>query len=313
MQTSSAPGASQPTRRQRDARISARNQQAQSTARQRRLVLLATTVIVVVLVALAVARFVSSRSAPAAAPDTPAPADLVAQVANIDVGTDNQVGRGTVTNLPIPIRATGERGPNGLPLVTYVGAEYCPFCAGERWALVAALGRFGTFSGLQLSHSAAEDVYPNTATFSFVGSTYTSQYLELSSVELQSNMRSGSGYAALQSPTPAQTSALQTYDVPPYVPAQSAGSIPFIDVAGQYMVSGASYDVGVLRGMTAEQIGAALSDPSSPVTQGIVGSANALTATICSATDNTPAEVCGQPAVQSLAATLAAQPVPGRS
>jgi len=97
------------------------------------------------------------------------------------------------------------------------------------------------------------------------------------------------------------------------VPAQSAGSIPFIDLAGQYMVSGASYDVGVLRGMTAEQIAGALSDPSSAVTQGIVGSANALTATICSATGDTPAEVCSQPAVQSLEATLAAQQVPGKS
>jgi len=225
----------------------------------------------------------------------------------------DQVGRGGVTNMPIPIRAAIERGPSGLPLVTYVGAEYCPFCAGERWALVAALGRFGTFSGLQLSHSATDDVYPNTATFSFVGSSYTSQYVELSTVELQSNVRSGSGYPQLQTPTPAQTAALQRYDVPPYVPAQSAGSIPFIDLSGQYAVSGATYDVGVLRGMSAEQIAATLSNPSSPITQGIVGSANVLTASICTATGNTPSEVCGQAAVQSLEATLSAQPVPGRS
>src|SRR5690348_5589055 len=129
MQTSSAPGASGPTRTEQ---LGPRSQQAEAAARQRRLVLLATLAIVVVLVALAAARYISTHSAPAATPDTPAPADLVAQVASIDAGTDNQVGRGTVANLPIPIRATLERGAIGLPLVTYVGAEYCPFCAGER-------------------------------------------------------------------------------------------------------------------------------------------------------------------------------------
>src|SRR5712692_8559609 len=42
---------------------------------------------------------------------------------------------------------------NGKPEVVYVGAEYCPFCAAERWALSVALSRFGSFSGLHLIHS----------------------------------------------------------------------------------------------------------------------------------------------------------------
>jgi hypothetical protein len=196
--------------------------------------------------------------------------------------------------------------------VTYIGAEYCPYCAAERWALIAALGRFGTFSGLKLSHSAADDVYPNTATFSFVGSTNTSQYLELSPVELQSNVRSGNSYPVLQTPTPAQINLLQTYDMPPYVPPPSSGSIPFIDFANQYIVSGASYDVGLLRGMTQEQIAAKLADPSTPQAQAILGSANTLIAATCSATDDAPADVCRLAAVQSLKATLGAIPVPGQ-
>jgi hypothetical protein len=74
------------------------------------------------------------------------------------------------------------------------------------------------------------------------------------------------------------------------------------------VVSGASFDVGVLRGMTAEQIGSALGDPSTAQAKAILGGANALTAAICTATGNTPNEVCGQAAVKALQATLAAAP-----
>jgi hypothetical protein len=84
---------------------------------------------------------------------------------------------------------------NGKPLVVYVGAEYCPYCAAERWAAVIALSRFGTFSGLGQTHSSSTDVYPNTATLSFHGASYTSQYLQFQGVETQSNQPQGTGYA----------------------------------------------------------------------------------------------------------------------
>jgi Domain of unknown function (DUF929) len=288
----------------------ARREQAKAAARQRQIVIAAGVAIVVLIGILVVVRFVGRGSRPAAE-NTPAPPELVSQIANIDSATFEQVGRGTLTGLPTPVRAPQvETGPSGLPLVTYLGAEYCPFCAAERWALVAALGRFGTFSNLQLSHSASDDVYPNTPTFSFAGSSYSSPYVEFSPVELQSNVRSGNSYQTLQTPTPAQTQVLQKYDAPPYVPRQSAGAIPFVDFGGQYVGSGASYDPSVLRGLTAEQIAASLSDPNTPQAKAILGQANALTAAICSATGNTVAEVCSLPAVASIQATLAATPAP---
>ncbi len=46
------------------------------------------------------------------------------------------------------------------PQVAYIGAEYCPFCASERWPMVIALSRLGTFSGLGLTTSSATDVFP---------------------------------------------------------------------------------------------------------------------------------------------------------
>jgi hypothetical protein len=292
----------------------ARRAQEQAAARQRRFVTIAAAVIVLALAVLIVVRLVSSStSSGAAAASGPAPASVVDAVTGVTASTLSGVGRGTVAQLPTPVRTDIQRGPNGLPLVTYMGAEYCPFCAGERWPLIVALSRFGTFDNLQLSHSASNDVYPNTPTFSFVGSSYSSPYLDFSPVELQSNVPSGNGYQQLQTPTPAQTTLLQTYDAAPYVPASSAGSIPFIDFAGQYLVSGASFDVGTLRGMTQQQVADALQDPSTPQAQAILGSANALTAAICSATGNQPTNVCSDPAVAALQSSMAATPVPGKA
>ena len=143
---------------------------------------------------------------------------------------------------------------DGKPEVLYMGAEYCPYCATERWAMVIALSRFGTFSGLKTTHSSSTDVYPNTQTFSFHGATYQSRWIAFTGVEMQSNQRQGDGYATLDTPTGAQQQILNTYDRAPYVGtgASSSGGIPFIDFGGKFLVSGATYDPSVLQGQTAD-------------------------------------------------------------
>ena len=40
------------------------------------------------------------------------------------------------------------RAAQKLPEVLYLGAEYCPYCAAQRWTTIIALSRFGTWSGL---------------------------------------------------------------------------------------------------------------------------------------------------------------------
>ena len=119
---------------------------------------------------------------------------------------------------------------DGKPIVTYVGAEYCPYCAAERWALAVALSRFGTFTNLSATHSASNDVYPNTQTLSFYGSSYSSPYLDFQPVEEATNQVVNGSYQTLQTPTAAQSALLAKYD--------SAGSIPFLDVANKYVVTG---------------------------------------------------------------------------
>jgi hypothetical protein len=293
-------------------RRSARKQasQREQTARQRRMVMLAAGSIIVALALLVGWRVLLGT--PAAPVGGPVSAATMAAIANIPASTFAAVGAGSAQVLPTPVRAPVRTGPQGLPLVTYIGAEYCPYCAAQRWALVVALSRFGEFNGLHLSHSAGDDIYPNTPTVTFVGATYESPYLEFSSVELQSNQRQGSSYAPLQTPTPEQQQLLRLYDAPPYVSASSAGAIPFVDLADQYVITGSSFDVGVLRGQTDAAIAQALSDPNSPTARAIIGSANAMTAGLCSATGGQPGDVCGEASVQALQSTLARAPVPTR-
>ena len=75
------------------------------------------------------------------------------------------------------------------PIVVYIGAEYCPYCAFARWPLIVALMRFGNFTGLQYTQSSSTDVYANTDTFSFVGSTYTSNYVVFEPIEHETRIQ----------------------------------------------------------------------------------------------------------------------------
>ncbi len=222
-------------------------------------------------------------------------AAVIHKVTSVPTSVTNEVGVGSARNAA---RAIGDPPltAHGKPEVLYIGAEYCPFCATERWAMVEALSRFGTFENLRFTHSATADVFPDTPTFTFHGSTYTSPYLTFTPVETQSNELDGNAYKTLDTPTPAQAHLITRLD--------SDGSIPFIDIGGQHVVIGVTYDPTVLQGKSAAQIAAAMHDPNSEIAKGAVGSANLLTAMICTTTHNQPAEVCSQPAITEIQATL---------
>jgi hypothetical protein len=195
----------------------------------------------------------------------------------------------------------------GKPEMVYLGAEYCPYCAAERWAMIAALSRFGTFTGLTTIVSATQngagnsEPYPATATWTFIHAKYTSSYVAFTPVELFTNIPdpSNGGYTTLQAATPAQQALAKKYDAAPYVPAADAGAIPFVDYGGRYLTVGASYDPGVLQGLTWTQLATDLHDPSTPVAKGVLGTANFMTAALCELTGNQPATAC-TPAVRSL-------------
>jgi len=224
---------------------------------------------------------------------TKAPASLVNEIATIPSSVFDSIGTGTATGKPIAISAPALT-QNNKPEVFYEGAEFCPFCATERWAMAASLMRFGTFTNLGETHSSTTDVYPNTQTLSFYGSTYTSQYITFVPLEIYTNIPDSADgyYTALQAPTAAESSLVSKYDATPYLPSADAGSIPFIDFGGAYLIAGATYSPTVLQGLSHTQIASDMHSPTSAVAKGADGAANTMTAAICKLTDNQPATVC---------------------
>ena len=243
--------------------------------------------------------------------DKPASSALVSKIIGVPQKTLTAVGKGSVTGLPIKLPGTTPLATaDGKPRIVYLGAEYCPFCAAERWGMVQALSRFGTFKNLQITRSAvtapsgAGETDPNTPTLSFHGSSYTSSYIQFEPVEQEDN-----SYKALETPSKEQGTLLSTYDVAKYTGSSDSGAIPFVDFANEYMISGASYDPGVLKDKTHDQVGAALADPSSDISQGAIGTANVFAATVCKVTGNKPAKVCGDSAIKAIQAQLPTKPL----
>jgi hypothetical protein len=149
---------------------------------------------------------------------------------------------------------------SGKPMIVYVGAEYCPFCAAERWSMAYWLSQFGTFKNLSEIKSSSSDVYPNTNTITFYKSTYTSSSIDFSFSETQDVNRN-----TLMTPTQQAAGLFVKYDTPPYT--TQAQGFPFIDIGGLYALYQTSYSPQLLANLTWDQIAAKLKNPSDPVTQ----------------------------------------------
>ena len=228
---------------------------------------------------------------PPKAPSQEATVQIVSTITTLPASEFDSVGQGTANNLIKPITGTPLKGPSGKLEVFYYGAEFCPYCAAQRWPLIIAISRFGTFSGLQTTTSSSTDVYPNTPTFTFRNATYTSQYIDFRSVETTDRDRN-----QLQTPTAAEQQLVSQYD--------PGGTIPFIDVANRYAMTGAMYTPDTLGGMSLRAVADALKDPSSTQARAIIGSANLTTAAICKANADQPGTVCSSSAIRSLEKNL---------
>jgi hypothetical protein len=235
-----------------------------------------------------------SGSAATSAGTSALPAAVLADVTSVSAATLAAIGEPSATVAPTSTGAkTTLTAANGKPEILFIGAEYCPFCAAERWSVVEALSRFGTFSGLSATHSSTTDVYPDTQTFSFYGATYTSTSLNFTSVELETNQASGDSYTTLQTPTTAQAALLSKYDKAPYT--TQPGSIPFLDIGNKYISVGAGYTPQVLQGLSMNQIAAQLNDKNSAVATAIDGEANRIAAAITAATGVQPDSASASP------------------
>ena len=263
--------------------------------------------LVVVIVATLVLVKVLGNSPAAAGKGAFSPTDAatVAQLQGVPMSVFNTVGvTSPVVQVTAPIAVKGQPALTAkdsagatVPEIFYLGAEYCPYCAAQRWSTIIALSRFGTWKGLGNMASYAHDTYPNTPTFTFVRASYTSKYVVFKSVEEYTNYlnAAGTNYQLLQTPTNAEMKLVQKYDTPKYIKGLTRADgnpIPFLSFDNKFLVSGASYSPDTLTNLTRSAIATGLTDPTSPVTDAIIASANYQTAAICSLTNNLPSNVC---------------------
>jgi hypothetical protein len=223
------------------------------------------------------------------------PASVSSKVTTVPASTLDTVGAGSLSSgLPIKPGSGATLTSGGHPEMLYIGAEFCPYCAAMRWSMAVALSRFGTLSPLHGLYSSSSDVDAHTATLTFYKSSYTSNYLTFTPVENETVTK-----APLQNTTSAQLALWQKYGSSP----QGLG-YPFIDIGNKYVITGPTYDPGVLKGLTWAQIATDLHNPSSAVAKAADGTANLITAAICKMTNGQPGSVCTSTAVTKASAAL---------
>lgn len=292
----------QEDRKARAARLREEQAQAERAARRRSTLVVGGVFGLVLLIIVGLVVLKLTQKAPAAATASgAASASVVSAVTSVPSSTFDAVGAPSTLSPVITYHPTAKPlTADGKPRILYYGAEFCPYCAAERWSVAVALSRFGTWSNLGQTTSSSSDVYPSTSTLSFHGAGYSSQYVSFTGYETTTNQPDpAGGYVPLDTPSKSDLAVVDQYDAPPYVPSGDSGSIPFMDMGGTYLLHGPQYSPQVLAGLSHEQIAADLKNPSSPVTQAIVGSANVLTATICKLTHDAPASVCSSAGVQA--------------
>jgi len=248
---------------------------------------------ILLVVVIVVATFVIIANSPSKGTIGPTDPDILKKVTTIKQSVFESVNRGGVKNvLQTPAgNPPLLTGANGKPEVFFYSAEFCPFCAGERWSLAVALSRFGTFEELPLTVSAEQPI----PTFTFHGSKYSSDFIDFVALEAQD--RAG---RTLEPPSVEQQQLLKRYNV---------AGFPFIDIADKYIARDAVFDPTILKGHSQQEIANKLSDPNQDVTQKIVGAANYFTAAICVVTNNQPVGVCDTDPIRGIRDSLTASTV----
>lgn len=230
-------------------------------------------------------------------------ATVLGEVTRIPASIYNAVGvRSAIVPVQPPALLRGARllavhvSGKTVPVVLFVGAEYNAFSAAERWPLIAALSRFGTFRSLYDVESSSIDFAPNTPTFSFFDVNYRSADLVFRPYEVATDVLGRSGYRLLMHPPGSVVAEERRLD--------PSGTLPFVDVANLAVARAVALSPVTFVGLSRDQVASGLSNPTNPVTKSIVASANYLTAVICAADGGHPGRVCGSRGVRAADAAL---------
>ncbi len=235
--------------------------------------------------------------------DKPVPQSLIT---TLEQASKAGLGLGVAPGV-IHLKAiSGQRLNKGnKPGLLYIGADFCPYCAGQRWALILTLVRFGKLTGLGYMFSASRDVYPNTVTFSFLRAHYVSPYLAFRAVETQDR-----NYKPLMKMTAQEQKIFNTFDAPPYT--QVFGGIPFIYLDGQYMLTTPMLLPSEIIGRRWNSVATELANPQSKLFQKVMPQVNLLSAAICRLNGGNPNDVCSAPGIIAANGALLRLGNPGR-
>jgi len=163
---------------------------------------------------------------------------------------------------------------NGKLVVFFMGAEHCPYCAAERWAVVRALSKYGQWRGLRQTMSAARDEpFLNLPTYDLTEATYTSPHVEFISREIRDR-----DFKPLQKLLKTESKLVRKYNPKKH--------IPFLLIGGRFMQLEAGFSPKIFIGHTFRQTETELKKIESEVRKTIDDEANIISALLC---------VCGLP------------------
>lgn len=278
--------------------------EAERKDKQRRQLTIAVSALAVILIVVAVAFAVSSgQSKTNASGSGTVSSAFVGTITAIPAATYDKAGAPATPSASIMAIKDGTASKDGdKAKVLYVGGEFCPYCAGERWAMVAALSRFGTFTGLAPTTSADND--GNIPTVTFAKATYTSDTVTFSAHETRD--RQGKPLQTLPDDI---AKIMTTYDAPPYVDSKNAGSIPWTWF-GLWQAVGSAVPLtdftggGSVATVTHDEVATAMNNGSDGLGKDILAASNVISAQICALNGNQPASVCDSAGVKAAAATL---------
>lgn len=282
------------TRAETAARAAQLRAEAARKDRQRTQVIAASVAVVVVIIAVVLGVVIANRPKDAPAATATAGSGGAAALATLEklpASLFDKAPAPSPAQAPAKLQGGTPLTQDGKPKVLYIGAEYCPFCAMERWALIGALSRFGTFTGVTETRSSSTDVHPDTPTFSFKDAKYTSDVVAFQAVETQD--RDGKPLQTLDG----ENAAL-------FQKFNPGGGIPWITYGGTTATNGATVDANAFEGKTYDQIIAGIQDPTSDIGKTVTPAINMITAQICDQTKGQPANVCTSQGVQSASVLL---------
>jgi thiol-disulfide isomerase/thioredoxin len=183
---------------------------------------------------------------------------------------------------------------NGKLLVFFMGAEYCPYCAAERWAIVRALSKYGQWSGLKQTMSAArEEAFLNLPTYDLTEATYSSPHVEFVCREIKDRE-----FKPLQKLSKAEEKLVRKYN--------PDKSIPFLLIGGRFMQVEAGFTPKIFIGHTFRQTETELKKIESDIRKTIDDEANIISALMC--VSGLPPELCKETGVSELVAQINSKP-----